>query len=101
EFLGRTMQEVLPFPIGDQFADAIQQVRATGSLICLEYDLPYQQGTRSFEARLLPSDDGSIVTIVRDITDRRASEEALRRSEEHFRAMIENGSDYIMIVDPT
>jgi PAS domain S-box-containing protein len=27
--------------------------------------------------------------------------EALRRSEQHFRALIENGSDYIMIVDST
>ena len=28
-----------------------------------------------------------------------ASNEALRKSEEHFRTLIENGSDYIMIVD--
>ena len=30
-----------------------------------------------------------------------ASNEALRKSEEHFRALIENSSDYIMIVDET
>src|SRR5690606_3376294 len=68
---------------------------------CLEYHLPGPDTDRHFEARLLPSGDGSLITIVRDITDRKATDEAVRRSEEHFRALIENGSDWIMIVDAT
>ncbi|MFZ0749649.1 MAG: PAS domain S-box protein, partial [Pyrinomonadaceae bacterium] len=37
--------------------------------------------------------------IVRDITDRKRSEEALRQSEEHFRALIENATDIITVLN--
>jgi PAS domain S-box-containing protein len=37
--------------------------------------------------------------ILRDITARKKAEEALRRSEQHFRSLIENALDIIIIVD--
>jgi len=37
--------------------------------------------------------------IYQDITERKRAEEELRESEEHFRALIENSSDIIQIVD--
>jgi diguanylate cyclase (GGDEF)-like protein/PAS domain S-box-containing protein len=41
-----------------------------------------------------------LVGIARDITERRGSEESLRRSEEHFRLLIEQASDPITIYTP-
>jgi PAS domain S-box-containing protein len=43
--------------------------------------------------------DQGIVVNIRDITEQKRAEEALRQSEEHFRRLIENSSDYVMIAD--
>ena len=43
------------------------------------------EGLRSYEASMVSCDDDKILTIVRDITDRRESERALRESEERLR----------------
>jgi PAS domain S-box-containing protein len=42
---------------------------------------------------------GEIVAIFDDMTARKQAEEALQRSEKHFRALIENGSDLITEID--
>jgi formate hydrogenlyase transcriptional activator len=43
----------------------------------------------------------SVLTVVRDITDRKKTETALRRSEERFRLLIEGAKDYaIFMLDP-
>jgi len=51
----------------------------------------------------LRDDSGRIaggILAFRDITDRRRAEEAIRRSEAHFRSLIENASDLISVIDP-
>ncbi|WP_295881374.1 PAS domain S-box protein [uncultured Thiohalocapsa sp.] len=40
-----------------------------------------------------------IIAVVRDVTKRKAAEEALRRSEERFRAFVENAGDGFFAVD--
>ncbi|MFA5413949.1 MAG: PAS domain S-box protein [Methanoregula sp.] len=40
-----------------------------------------------------------VLSVVRDITDRKKTEEALRESERQFRALSENSQDYIMRYD--
>jgi PAS domain S-box-containing protein len=69
-----------------------------------EYRIRHKDGSwRVFEAegRTIAADtfDDGIIAIARDVTDRRAAELALQRSEEHFRRLIENGSDIILVCD--
>ncbi|HEV8628374.1 MAG TPA: PAS domain S-box protein [Acidimicrobiia bacterium] len=51
----------------------------------------------------IKSPDGTITgasTIARDVTERKRAEEALRRSEEKFRAILELAPDAVVITDP-
>jgi diguanylate cyclase (GGDEF)-like protein/PAS domain S-box-containing protein len=72
------------------------------------YESEYRLLTRSGEFRwvrdaaaIVATDDGELVWsgVLTDITERRAIEEALRASEEQFRAVIETASDAFVSVD--
>ncbi|MEW5926176.1 MAG: PAS domain S-box protein [Gemmatimonadota bacterium] len=99
EFLGRRMQDVLPPEVAARVEEALEEVRRTGELVCMEYQLPLEVGLRDFEGRILPLGDGRLIAVVRDITEAKEAERALLAREEHFRGLIENGQDLIVILD--
>jgi len=41
-----------------------------------------------------------VLVVSRDVTERKRSEEEVRQSERRFRALIENSSDAIALVNP-
>jgi PAS domain S-box-containing protein len=99
-FMGRRVVDVLPPPAAERIGAALARVAAGGHLTTVEYALEGPEGQpQEFEARLLPlHGSGQLVAIVRDITERKGWERELRLREEHFRALIENGSDLIAII---
>lgn len=89
QFLGRTMDEVLPEPavsiVNRAIRDAVAHGHHSGSI----YPLPTSGGPRWFEISIAAQGDpqtpaGRLVAIVRDITERKRAETALRESEERF-----------------
>ncbi len=89
QLAGKPLQDVLPIEIAQQVLDAAQQARQSNTVQVFEYRLSERtiesdnsdSGDRDFEARLMATDAGEVLAIVRDITDRK-----------HYEAQIE--SDY-------
>jgi PAS domain S-box-containing protein len=99
ELIGKNMRDVLPPHLAEKFARCFQKASESGELQVLEYDFPVGGQTRYNEARVLPTSEGKFLAIVRDITDSKRSDQALRESEERFRVVAMATRDGIYDVD--
>jgi rsbT co-antagonist protein RsbR len=76
-FLGKTTAEIFPPELAQPFLQGIEQALA-GNPYLLEYALP---PGGFFEARITAIDEDTVLTLVRDITERKQTEEALRMAQ--------------------
>jgi PAS domain S-box-containing protein len=77
KFLGRSVREIFPTPLADLFMDAIERSHQAHEPVVVEYDLPLDE-LRHFEARLVPTDHGRVLSIVRDVTEAKRAMELNR-----------------------
>lgn len=85
ELAGKKIQSIPVLEVGESFAKAIQEVQRTGSMVRLEYSLVREDRRQLYEARLLPLRSQQMIAIIRNITELKETEEALRRSERERR----------------
>ncbi len=78
-FMNRKVVEVLPQPVAGQLMQAFADALASGSMRVLNYPLLMEGQERHYEARIVPSADDTLITIVRDVTERRHSEASQQR----------------------
>ncbi|MGE5832384.1 MAG: PAS domain S-box protein, partial [Methanomicrobiales archaeon] len=112
EFLGRRYEEVVGKPraslftpeISEKMKENLVKIFSTGEPL-LDSANPVVLGDREFwlDTNLIPlkNADGSVnlvMGISRDITLRKKTEDALRESEEKYRALVEQAHDMIVVV---
>lgn len=99
EFLGRPLESVLPADVADVARRAVVQALASNEAQIFEYGLTVAGVRGTYEARLVPVEGANeVVAIVRNVTERQAAMDALRESEERFRASFENAPIGMAIV---
>jgi rsbT co-antagonist protein RsbR len=80
QIVGKRLHDVMPTETAEAWLVSIAQALESGRMQVYEYRMPTPRGTRDFEARLLISGVDEVLTIVRDVTERKQTEEMLRRS---------------------
>ncbi|XXX82287.1 ATP-binding protein [Sorangium sp. So ce134] len=83
--LGKRVAEVFPDDLGEQLERAVREACDAGAVVALEHAVPSAGGERHVEARAMPFLEGHALVLLRDITERRRTEEALRQREERSR----------------
>ncbi len=74
EFLGKNIYDALPRWLAEQVEQTIAATLATEQMQLLEYDLQIPEGLRSYESRFVKCGDDDVLSIIRDITNRKQAE---------------------------
>jgi PAS domain S-box-containing protein len=78
-FIGKKIEEVLPTHVSMPAKEAIIRTLESASRSKFEYELDMPNGRQSFECRIVPLTGEQVLAIVRDITERKRTEEALEK----------------------
>jgi PAS domain S-box-containing protein len=98
-FLGKKVQEVLPPELAQRILQSHQQAIVSGETQILEYQLVIDDQRHDCEARIVACDGDEIIAIVRDFSDRKQAEAALKESEQFLRNIYEGIEAAVFIVD--
>ncbi len=78
KFLGKSMQEVLPTELAQVFMGCFQSLMDMSEPFIHEYSLFIDGETRHYEARMVRHNGDRILSVVRDITERKRADQALQ-----------------------
>jgi PAS domain S-box-containing protein len=87
-----TVYDVLPKRLADRRTEAMSQAWATGKVQSYEHLIELDGQLRWEEVRISPIGEAEALIVVRDISDRKQVEAALRDSEERFRSTFEQAA---------
>ncbi|XGW00530.1 MAG: GAF domain-containing protein [Leptolyngbya sp. BL-A-14] len=96
---GSAMMDILPPDIAARQQHYMEQALKTGELQIYEQQVQANGRLQDEEVRVVKSGNDEVLFMIRDISDRKRSEEALKRSEAHQRALVSAIPDLIMRIN--
>ena len=99
QMLGKRPSEIDGGEAALRFERAVAHALATGEIVAVEYALTTPRDAGWFEARVVPLAADRALAIVRDVTRRRAAEDAARRADEQYRLVTDGVPVLISYVD--
>ena len=93
--IGKRIQSIPSPEVGRKFDEAMRRAKAQRSLVEIQYALEIGGRFRHFEARCVPLHNDHVIIIVRDRTNLRETEMALRGAKEHAEAADQAKSQFL------
>ncbi|MCP4140616.1 MAG: diguanylate cyclase [Chloroflexi bacterium] len=89
--IGKKHRDLVPPEFADFIDLKVGQTLNSGKTQTFEYQLPIpKRGIIDYEARMVKSGEGEVVSIVRDISEKKEAEIALEKSEKRYRSFVQN-----------
>ncbi|NJO94398.1 MAG: PAS domain-containing protein [Hydrococcus sp. RM1_1_31] len=85
ELLGKHIDEIFPPEVARPILNCVEKAMTTAEVQILECQLPTVDQWRDYEMRLAVSGENEVMAIVRDITQRKRSQEELRHQKSCWR----------------
>jgi PAS domain S-box-containing protein len=89
QIIGRKVEDILPKAVAQQCMRYIRQALATGERQVFEYDLALRGNRGFYEARVVVSGPDEVLTIVRNITEKKRAERELFHANRALRTLSE------------
>lgn len=80
-FLGRNLRDVMPENISNKAISLIKKAASDNTIETFEYSLEINGKIKTYEDRLVPVNNDTILSIVRDITEKKQTEYDLKHRE--------------------
>ncbi len=97
-YVGKSWAEIFPKEQSKKFYYHLEKAKATGDVQIYNYEIDINGLKLYYETRLLISEEKEVIAIVRDITDNKLYELALKESEEKFRELAEKTQDALVLL---
>ncbi|WP_216351201.1 bifunctional diguanylate cyclase/phosphodiesterase [Leptolyngbya sp. 'hensonii'] len=91
--IGRNIRTVLPSEMAEQRLQLIERALSTGKSQSCDYQIWLEGQLHYQEAHITANGDNEVLIIVRDITEQRNAEAALRESEERYALAAQGAND--------
>ncbi|MCP4347130.1 MAG: response regulator [Desulfobacterales bacterium] len=94
-FLGKKPAQVLPEKVAEKNLQSVEYVSRTGNMNIHEYSLKISNEHRDFESRAVPCGNDKVLSIVRDITEKKQKEKELKKAKEDAEAANRAKSEFL------
>jgi len=101
DYVGRRYHEVFPRDVVEKFNHGLAEVVRSDKLVSVNYVIHTGNMRRNYEARFLPLLRTQIMVIIREITDLRRSEEAMRHQTRMLQCIVDSMADGVVVVEQT